>query len=1071
MAFVREKHKHRLVEYLKSKGVDTSQNPTSCPNTGAHKHGDSRPSFSLYADDQRCKCFACGLDGDIYDMVGFFEGIPEFANQYKFLDDFFGNPSYSPPPQKPKPVYRDDDFKPDTKAMEVFETYLKKNPASEKMIRQFLKDRARYSTGGGTHLREEGDFADYPEDAVPFLVQNMFYWPGLDIAKKDLANDVFMKCGIPLWGRNKEPSEWEHSGVVLKLGTGYKLHYYDKKYCDKCKNNENYREAIAKGTEEAEAVKLLDCKKYQAKGFCYKCEKRNSRKGRAFPMPGKIDESLPVILVEGEMDALAAQGAGIKNLFSTGGTQGLTKPMAEEHLLNVPEIILMFDGDEKGRMWSGLDPLDGQNVPQKIRRAGYVGKIRIAELPQDDGCNDPDALVIAGKRDVLIRAIEEAKEYIPPEIPKKSKFASFEFFSDLSVKRLKCLLKKITREKLDKDDIQPFITACKKAFSSEETGTLLKQWGAAQKEIAAKNETTPAFLLAVAGKYLSRYMQRVIEKELTPADELLRRIKIQNTKIELDFEELDINENARNFALYGGTRSAALMLADIFDGRIIYNAAKNDKRFYFFNGHIWQHEPDITGIIYNTLLAVLRHFIKSSRDSEADEEAKKKEKGRLMDVLGKIEGRTMRVEIQHEFASLKAEGVYHNSDDADDTLRFDGEATKETLTLQDGVVDFSGKELIFRKSKPDEFRSRVLPYKIGDVKKGGSCEKIWQFFRGNFKNADTLDTLMYYISIIPSRAFYKYGGFWIGGKNTGKSTTMRIIESIYDYLIVNLDPDIIMPKGKTFSQGNGPTPYLARLPGKGAAFISEPDDGVALNTGLWKKLTGGDSMSARGLNEALKDFRNTAQIVINTNHLPKFDSHDDAVSVRAVVIPFLISHEANEEGTMRPEEFVEYLRPEFPAFIRLMAEYYLRFKNQYRGVIPVSRECEAAKVGYIAEVETDLDRYINACVSFEPQSISVIKNVYESYKTYYEFDDSSVKRGEALTQHRFTRLVLKNYKDKLTEAVKRVEGKPARCFVGLRIKPMDEVEHSPAQGRAADDDFFSSGNNQAASPEDEGAPF
>ncbi|GHV90421.1 hypothetical protein AGMMS50268_09240 [Spirochaetia bacterium] len=1066
MAFDRDKYKHRLEEYLRYKNVDTSMNPTSCPNTGAHKHGDSKPSFSIYDEGRQCKCFGCPCGGDIFDMVAFFEGITEFVDQYKFLEGFFGNPSYSPPPSRA--VYNNDDFKPDIKAMEVLETYLKKNPASEKMIRQFLKDRARYSTGGGTHLREDGDFADYPEDTILFFVETIFYWPGLDIARKDLSNDVFKKCGIPLRGQNKEPSTWEHSGVVLKLGTGYKLHFYEKKYCDKCKNSEKYRKAIAEGTEDADAIKLLECKKYQSKGFCHKCEKRNSIKGTAFPMPGKIDESLPVVLVEGEMDALAASAAGIKNLFSTGGTQGLTKPKAETYLLAVPEIILMFDGDDKGRMYSGLIPLDGQNVPQKIRRAGYAGKIRLAELPEGD---DPDALVIAGKRDVLIKVIEDAKEYVPTEAPKKSKLQSFEFFSDLGVKRLKCLLKKITREKLDKDDVQPFITACKKAFSHETTGTLLKEWGASQKEIAAKNETTPVFLLQIAGKYMSSYMQRVIEKELTPADELLRRIKIQNTKIDLDFEELDINENARNFVLYGGTRSAALMLADIYDGRIIYNAAKNDKRFYFFDGHIWQHEPDITGIIYNTLLAVLRHFIRASRDSDADDEAKKKEKNKLMDVLGSIEGRRMRVEIQQEFGSLKSEGVYHNLDDADDALRFDGEATKETLTLLDGVMDFSGKELIFRKSKPEEYRSRVLPYKIEDVKRGGACEKIRQFFTGNFKNADTLETLLYYISIIPSRTFYKYGGFWIGGKNTGKSTTMRILESIYDYLIVDLEPDIIMPKGKSFAAGNGPTPYLARLPGRGAAFISEPDDGVTLNTGLWKRLTGGDSMSARGLNEALKDFRNTAQIVINTNHLPKFDSHDEAVSVRAVVIPFLISHEAGEEGTMRPEEFVEYLRPEFPAFIRLMAEYYIRFKNQHRGILPISRECESAKIGYIAEVETDLDRYINSCVSFEPQSISVIKNVYESYKTYYEFDENSVKRGEALTQHRFTRLVLKNYKDKIIESVKRVEGKPARCFVGLRLKPLDEIERSPAQGRAADDDFFSGGNNQAAAPADEGDPF
>jgi len=769
------------------------------------------------------------------------------------------------------------------------------------------------------------------------------------------------------------------------------------------------------------------------------------------------------------MDALSCVAVSLKNVFATGGTSGLTAPKVEEYLLNAPEIILMFDGDEAGRKASGIEPLaEGDRVkviPQIIRRAGYTGKIRLAELPQDKGCNDPDALVVAGKRDVLFKAIENAKEYVPTEKPRRTKQISLEFFSDLSTKRLRCLLRKIEKSKLDTDDVQPFITACKKAFPDDETGMILREWGATQKELTHKGDTTPAFLLDIANKYLSRYLQRQIEKELTPVEELLRNIVIQKIKIPLDFDELEINENAKNFILYGGVRSAALMLADIFDGRIVYNAAKNDKRFYFFNGHVWQHEPDIIGVIYNTLLAVVRHFLKLNRDSDADEEVKKKEKGKLMDVFRNIEKRTLRVEIQHEFAGLKEEGVYHNSDEPDDALHFDSEAIKETLTLADGVLDFSGRDLVFRKAKPEEYRSRVLDYKIDDVKKGGSCEKIWKFMRGNFKNEDTLQTLMYYLSLIPSREFYKYGGFFIGGKNTGKTTTLRIMEAVYQHLICALDPDVIAPKGRTFASGNGPTPYLARLPGKGAAFVNEPDDGAYLNAGLWKKLTGGDIVTARGLQEAPKDFRNTAQIVFNTNHLPKFDRNDEAVIVRAVVVPFLVTHEPTDEGTMQPGEFVEYLRSEFPAFIRLLAEYYIRLKHELKGIIPISEESKAHKMGYIAEVETDLDRYVNICVTFDPQSTVVIKTVYEHYMSYFEFDEDSVKRKEALSPHSFTRKMLKNHKDKLTERVMRItidgKSKATRCFVGMKLNSLDEIaEKSQAKGNA-----------EVEQADDEGDPF
>jgi len=1061
------KYRRRLNEYLQHKGVDTSRNPTQCPNHSAHSHGDAKPSFTQYEKSgaEYCECKACGIGGGIYDMIGYFEGITDFKEQYAFAEKFFGDASYLPPRTVSR---KKSDFKCNPQKMEVLENYLRSYVKAESWIKKFLSDRANYSTGGGTGASPNGTVSDYPEKTIPFFLENLFYWPGLDIARHDLDKDVFFGCGIPQIGQSGGQSVWTHPGIVLKLAHGYKLHYYEKKYCDKCKESQNYRDAKNRG--ETTPEKLLECKRYQAGGHCHKCQKINTTAGRVFPMPLQIDNTYPVILVEGELDALSCVAAGIKNVFATGGTSGLTGPKVEEHLLNTPEIILMFDGDEIGRKASGIVPLEaGESIkviPNIIRKAGYTGKIRLVELPQEKGLNDPDALVIAGKWGVIEKTIKDAKEYIPVDKPKKLRTFSYTSFSDLSEKRLKCLLRKIEKSKLDTEDVQPFITACKKAFNHDETAMILKEWGATQKELNHKGDTTPAFLLEIAAKYLSRYLQRQIEKELTPWDELIRNIVIQKIKIPLDFDEIEINENAKNFVMYGGVRSAALMLADIFDGRIIYNAAKNDKRFYFFNGHVWQHEPDTMGVIYNTLLAVLRHFMKVSRDSNADEKTKKKEKSNLMDVLRTIEKRTLRAEIQQEFAGLKEEGVYHNSDEPTDTLRFDGEATKETLPLADGVLDFSGKELVFRQAKPEEFRSQCLDYKMEDVKKGGPCEKIWKFMRGNFKNADTLETLMYYLSIIPSRAFFKYGGFWIGGKNTGKSTTIRIIEAVYKHLTCSLDPDVIAPKGKQFSTGNGPTPYIARLPGKGAAFVNEPDDGAWLNAGLWKKLTGGDTITARGLNEAPKDFKNTAQIVFNTNHLPKFDRHDEAIIVRAVVIPFLVQHKPNEEGTMQPEEFVDYLKPEFPAFIRLLAEYYIRLKNELKGIIPISAESEAHKMGYIAEVESNLDRYVNACIAFDLQSKVPTKDAYEHYMSYYEFDESSVKRKEALSHTAFTQRILKNHKDKLTEQNVRMlrdgVSKTVRCFIGMRLKSDDEiVAQQPAKG----------GTGQNDQPDDEGEPF
>jgi phage/plasmid-associated DNA primase len=460
---------------------------------------------------------------------------------------------------------------------------------------------------------------------------------------------------------------------------------------------------------------------------------------------------------------------------------------------------------------------------------------------------------------------------------------------------------------------------------------------------------------------------------------------------------------------------------------------------YFFNGHIWKHEPDIAGVIYNTLLRVLLHFAKQKKESSGSGKEAENIDKKFHTVLNRVEDRRVRKDIEREFSGLKAEGVYHNSDDKADALHFDSEATRETLTLLDGVFDMTGNKYIFRKSHPDEYRKEVLPYTMKQVR-DSPVKYFWEFMRGNFKNEDTLKTFMYCLSLIASRKQYKYGPFLIGGKNTGKSTTLKMIEDVYEHLIGTMEAEVLVPKGKTFSTGNGPTPYLAQLEGLGASIISETEDGATLNAGLWKKLTGGDKIAARGLNEAPKNFVNTAQIIIATNTLPRFDRHDESIITRMIIIPFLVSHEREGEGTKRPEDITSALKPEFPGIVRVFADYYMELKNKHGGRIPVSKESNSYKVERIAELESDLDKFVSVNISFEKNHMEIIKNIYDKYMVYHDFDENSVKRGEALSRNKFTKYFLRNYKDYVTEDVQRVRGSPpSRVFVGVRLKTLDEI--------------------------------
>jgi phage/plasmid-associated DNA primase len=327
---------------------------------------------------------------------------------------------------------------------------------------------------------------------------------------------------------------------------------------------------------------------------------------------------------------------------------------------------------------------------------------------------------------------------------------------------------------------------------------------------------------------------------------------------------------------------------------------------------------------------------------------------------------------------------------------------------------------------------------MSDVETSG-VDNFWKFMQGNFKNKETLETFMFYLSLVASRVQYKYGAFLIGGKDTGKSTTMRMISGVYKHLIGFLDSDVLIPKEKRYANANGPTPYIAALDGLGASITMETEEGATLNAAMWKKLTGEDIIPARGLNEAPKEFQNTAQIIIASNALPRFNKNDKSIIERMIVIPFLVNHAREAVETKRPEDIERELEAEYPGIVRVLAEYYIRLKKELHGVIPVSKESRSYKTEIIAELESDLDKFVNVNISFEKNRMEIIKDIYDKYMAYFDFDENSIKRGEALSRNKFTKYFLKNYKDYAAEDVQRVKGNAARVFIGVRLKTLDEI--------------------------------
>lgn len=962
-------YKNRLYDYLKIMGIEAHRGLIRCINPA---HEDHNPSCELWDDHFKCYSGSCGCNGDIYDAVELLEGITNKSEQYKHLEKIFGG-HYVPKPLDKKTEEKEEKpkFIPDSEASAKLDSYLKINENTKPAVLNFLSERCTKTT--------KGLFSQYSEEILDNLVNYFGYWPGLSIARNDLGNTTIYKAGIPTKPNSQGQYAWEHSGVTLKIGFGYKLHFYSDGRCDK----------------------------------------RGSLSCCTFPTPNDIENKLQeegIVLVEGEMDAIVCRAAGFNNVFSTGGTNGLTKPKIKKYLTNVKKITIFFDNDEPGKIAAGLIASQhSTSLPEKLLQAGFQGKIYIAQLEE---FKDPDECVCNQRTDLITKALNNAIEYgtKPQQITKNL----------IPAVTLRRLIKSIKTANITKKELDNFYTALLKISPRDkETKDIFLELGLTQRKIdsAAASSVEASYVHTVAAKYLSYYWQRKFN-EYVKSNTALNKEYAITPIVQINFSDIENDENYSRFIWNKGENSAALLVAKVVKDRFIY--VEDEKKYFFFNGHIWERKSDILRIIYNILYALIVYYENVTEDKNKDFYSQ------IAKLKNCIEQRKFLTAVAKNFSELPT--IFKES------ITFDGPQVQETLTLEDGVLDFSGKELKIRDSHPNEYRLRVLPYKVDDVMQATKPANFLKFMHSNFKNEDTLKTLFYYLSLIPSRcAQYKVGGIFIGTGGTGKTTTMKIISDLYPKMTTPIPRQIIMLNKDIRNYSGGAQPEIAELEGMGAGISDETQRNDMLNSAVFKQLTGGGTMKARRLYANAKEFKPTAQTIILTNYLPRFDNKDPATIDRMVVIPFSVVHKRGEDKDFKDEnDIFELLRPEYPGIVKLFAEYYIHLKTDYKGKIPLSKECQSYKDDYVEDQATDLDRFVKENIEFIKDENAFVK-VKDLYARYCEINNIELnEKGQpvekdAWTQNKLTHFLKSDYTE-IHIKQKRFGGAPEQIIINMKLK-------------------------------------
>lgn len=128
--------------------------------------------------------------------------------------------------------------------------------------------------------------------------------------------------------------------------------------------------------------------------------------------------------------------------------------------------------------------------------------------------------------------------------------------------------------------------------------------------------------------------------------------------------------------------------------------------------------------------------------------------------------------------------------------------------------------------------------------------------------------------------FITYGRTTRNGKGTLNSTIMHMLG---DYAKT---ASYEVFESKKYKSNSNASEDIARLAGARYVSVSEPEEGMTLNSSLIKTLSGNDRITARYLYENSFEFVASFKLWINTNHLPAIPDDTVFKSGRVQLIPF-----------------------------------------------------------------------------------------------------------------------------------------------------------------------------------------
>jgi len=339
-----------------------------------------------------------------------------------------------------------------------------------------------------------------------------------------------------------------------------------------------------------------------------------------------------------------------------------------------------------------------------------------------------------------------------------------------------------------------------------------------------------------------------------------------------------------------------------------------------------------------------------------------------------------------------------------------------------GTVDL--RTGVLQPHNPDDNITKLAsveyPAEIGEKAKLEAANlKLWlrcleQWMRSDIDQIDYLQRLAGYCLTgdTTSRCFPVFHG---SGKN-GKSTFLDTLMSLMgDY--AGKAPETLL---KMSHYDRHPT-EIADLESKRLVIASETKSNMRLKTALVKEMTGDRVMKARAMRQDFREFKVTHKTILMTQNLPNIEETSDAIWDRVHLIEWGYRVPSKRQDT----HLLDKLKEEWDYILAWAVKGCLKWQRD-RILKPTKKIEEATEV--YRKQENPVGEFIDRCCKQKQGSYETNKKLWKRYEQFYA--DNKI-RYERVSQVEFGRCLGQlGFSHKL----KRINGKPYRCWIGLELK-------------------------------------